>query len=142
VTGGFEHEADRVNVDLYAQVKVVLAASAHDTVEAVDGVWETELCLEQGLHLGLVGQVRFPGHDALGLCALGQLWLDNVGEDEVHIRRLGVVQQRLGELGRSASGRNVATATHDASEPAAGTGDEDDVLVGRFRDGHGCSGRR
>lgn len=67
----------------HAQVKVVLGPSAHDTVEAVDGVWHAELGVEERVDLLGVAKVRLAGDDVLG--ALGRLGLDNVAEDEADV---------------------------------------------------------
>ena len=76
---------------LHTQVKVVFRASAHDAVEAVDGVWHAELCVVQCVDLFRVAEVSFSRDDVLG--ALWCFWLDNVGQDQVDIGCSLVLQQ-------------------------------------------------
>jgi hypothetical protein len=57
LSGFFEHQPDRIDVDLHSQVKVVLGALGHDAVQAVDDVRSTERSGEQVGHSGLLGQV-------------------------------------------------------------------------------------
>jgi hypothetical protein len=168
-------------------------------VEAVDGVGDAKLGLEEGVDLLRVGEVGLAGDDVFG--ALGRLGLDDVAQNEADIGRLRVGEELAGKLGRSArvlqTGNNwrhcvrlreesargspsrsrsaagirarkhrtssIVTArsgvrdnasplraeasadgfdTHDATEPAAGAGDEDGVWV-RAVGGHCvnvCSG--
>jgi hypothetical protein len=68
LSGFFEHQPDRIDVDLHSQVKVVLGALGHDAVQAVDDVRSTERSGEQVGHGGLLGQV--------GLDADHVGWLD------------------------------------------------------------------
>lgn len=65
-------------------------------MEAVDGVWDTELGLEEGLDFGSVAEVGLFGNAFAG--TLGDFWLDNVGKDEVDIWGLFVFEELAGEL--------------------------------------------
>jgi hypothetical protein len=65
-------------------------------VETVDGVWGTELGVEESINLFGVAQVGFSGNDVLGV--FGGFGLDNVGQDEVNIGSSRVGQKLVGEL--------------------------------------------
>ena len=90
-----EHVADRVDVDLDAQIEVVLRPARHDTVQAVDDIGDAEFGVEELVDLFAVRQV---GLDGDGLDALWRLRLDDVGEDELGVGRLAVFDDRLREL--------------------------------------------
>lgn len=66
----------------------------------IDRIGHTELGLEQGLDLLGVAQVGLAGDNVLGI--FGSFGLNNVGEDEVYVGRLGVRQELRGELAQSA----------------------------------------
>lgn len=124
---GHDEKIPGQTTHLYTQVKVVLRASAHDAVEAVDGVWHAELGVVQRVDLFRVAEVSFSRDDVLG--ALWGFWLDNVGQDEVDIGCSLVLQQKSRELS-SGSSRHVPTRpTHHTSEPSTSSGDEHDVLL-------------
>lgn len=65
-------------------------------MEAVDGVWDTKLGLEEGLDFGSVTEVGLLGDAFAG--ALGDFWLDNVGKNEVDVWGLFVFEELPGEL--------------------------------------------
>ena len=58
----FKHISSRVDIDLHAQVKVVLGASGHDAVEAVDDGRRTKLGGEDCLDSGWLAQIRLESH--------------------------------------------------------------------------------
>lgn len=64
-------------------------------MQTVDGVWNTKLCVEQKVDLGFVGQV---GLDSNSLCTLLCFGLDDISENKLNIRSLGVCLEGAGEL--------------------------------------------
>ena len=65
-------------------------------METVDGVWGTELGVEESVNLFFIAQVGFSGNDVLGV--FGGFRLDNVGQDKVDIGSSRVGQELVGEL--------------------------------------------
>ena len=87
---------------------MVLGSTAHHTVEAVNGIGDTKLGLEERVDLLVVGQVGFAGDDVLG--GFGCAGLDDVTEDELDIGGLGVGEQSIGELSSASWYENIAVS--------------------------------
>lgn len=68
-------------------VKVILRTARHDPVQCVDNVWRAVFCLEKLVDLVLYREVRL---ERQGRCTLWRLRLNDIGENKVAIRRLGV----------------------------------------------------
>jgi hypothetical protein len=106
-------------------------------MEAVDGVGYTKLGLVQRLNLLGIAQIGLASDYVAG--ALGGFGLDNVDEDQVNIGGSSVFEELSSELQSGLClGHGLQSATHDTSEPASGTGDQDDVLVDSSGHGGDC----
>lgn len=81
---------------LETQVKVVLRTSAHDTMEAINSVGNTEFGVEQSLNLLLVGKIGLAGDDMFS--AFWSLGLHNVSENKMNVGGLGVGEELAGKL--------------------------------------------
>ena len=58
----FKHISRRIDVDLHAEVKIVLGASGHNAVEAVDDGRGTKLGVKDRLDSGRLAQIGLESH--------------------------------------------------------------------------------